>query len=90
VQNIENTQKSLLKGESESQLLSPYAMFKYSIRSELTRKYYERRLRKFLDFIQFEIGTMRWKRDAMNLEKRAKSIRVGRPLTMRQIGEEAY
>jgi hypothetical protein len=56
VQNIENTQKSLLKGESESQLLSPYAMFKYSIRSELTRKYYERRLRKFLDFIQFEIG----------------------------------
>ena len=31
-------------------------MFKYSIRSELTRKYYERRLRIFLDFIQFEIG----------------------------------
>ena len=30
-------------------------MFRYSIRSELTRKYYERRLRKFLDFIQFEI-----------------------------------
>lgn len=29
---------------------------KYSIRSELTRKYYERRLRKFIDFIQFEIG----------------------------------
>jgi hypothetical protein len=32
-------------------------MFRYSIRSELTRKYYERRLRKFLDFIQFETGT---------------------------------
>jgi integrase len=32
-------------------------MFKYSIRSELTRKYYERRLRKFLDFIQFEGAT---------------------------------
>ena len=32
-------------------------MFKYSVRSELTRKYYERRLRKFLDFIQFEIGS---------------------------------
>ena len=30
-------------------------MFKYSIRSELTRKYYERRLRTFFDFIQFEI-----------------------------------
>ena len=30
-------------------------MLKYSIRSELTRKYYERRLRRFLDFIQFEV-----------------------------------
>jgi hypothetical protein len=29
--------------------LTPYMMFKYSIRSELTRKYYERRLRRFLD-----------------------------------------
>jgi len=33
-------------------------MIKYSIRSELTRKYYERRLRKFFDFIQFGIGFM--------------------------------
>jgi hypothetical protein len=41
--------------EEQNQLLNPYTMFKYSIRSELTRKYYERRLRKFLDFIQFEI-----------------------------------
>jgi hypothetical protein len=36
------------------QVLSPYSMFRYSIRSEITRKYYERRLSKFLDFIQFE------------------------------------
>lgn len=32
-------------------------MFKYSIRSELTRKYYERRLRTFFDFIDFLIGS---------------------------------
>jgi integrase len=44
----------LSKAEEESQL-SPYMMFKYSIRSDLTRKYYERRLRTFFDFIQFEI-----------------------------------
>ena len=43
------------KEEEEQSQLSPYAMFKYSIRSELTRKYYERRLRTFFDFIQFEI-----------------------------------
>jgi hypothetical protein len=43
--------------EEEQNQLSPYIMFKYSIRSELTRKYYERRLRTFFDFIQFEIET---------------------------------
>jgi hypothetical protein len=47
----------VLEHTPESQLLSPYSMFKYSIRSELTRKYYERRLRKFFDFIQFENAT---------------------------------
>jgi integrase len=41
--------------EEEQNQLSSYMMFKYSIRSELTRKYYERRLRTFFDFIQFEI-----------------------------------
>ena len=30
-------------------------MFKFSIRSEVTRKYYERRLRNFFDFVGFEI-----------------------------------
>jgi len=32
-------------------------MFKYSIRSELTRKYYERRIRTFFDYIGFLIGS---------------------------------
>jgi hypothetical protein len=43
--------------------ISPYMMFRYSIRSELTRKYYERRLGRFFDYIQFEI-------EAQNMEKR--------------------
>ena len=30
-------------------------MFKYTIKTEITRKYYERRLKKFFDFIEFEI-----------------------------------
>jgi hypothetical protein len=30
-----------------------YALFKFSIRTEVTRKYYERRIRQFLDFIEF-------------------------------------
>ncbi len=34
-------------------LSNPYHMFKFSVRSELTRKYYERRIRKFFDFIEF-------------------------------------
>ena len=40
--------------EVQNQFLNPYTMFRYSIRSEVTRKYYERRLRKFFDFIEFE------------------------------------
>lgn len=36
---------------------SPYYMFKYSIRSEVTRRYYERRLRTFFDFIEFSKGS---------------------------------
>ncbi|HEY6588417.1 MAG TPA: hypothetical protein VIY98_09005 [Nitrososphaeraceae archaeon] len=34
--------------------LIPYLMFKYTIKTEITRKYYERRLKKFFDFIEFE------------------------------------
>ena len=29
-------------------------MFKYAIKTDSTRKYYERRLKKFFDFIEFE------------------------------------
>ena len=35
--------------------LTPYLMFKYTIKTEITRKYDERRLKKFFDFIEFEI-----------------------------------
>src|SRR5215203_5806086 len=35
--------------------LTTYLMFKYAIKTEITRKYYERRLKKFFDFIEFEI-----------------------------------
>jgi hypothetical protein len=44
---ISTSTAALEQEESEEQ--RPYTMFKYSIRSELTRKYYERRLRKFFD-----------------------------------------
>ena len=35
--------------------LTPYLMFKYVIETGITRRYYERRLKKFFDFIEFEI-----------------------------------
>ena len=34
---------------------SAYGMFNYSIRNELTRKYYEGRLKKFFDYIGFDV-----------------------------------
>jgi hypothetical protein len=45
----------LKEKEVQNQFLTPYTMFRYSIRSEVTRKYYERRLRKFFDFVEFEV-----------------------------------
>lgn len=44
-----------------------YSQFKFSIRSEVTRKYYERRIRHFLDFINFEI-------DDVNIENRCNTF----------------
>ena len=34
---------------------NPYLMFKYSTRAEVTRKYYERRIRHFFDLIGFDL-----------------------------------
>jgi integrase len=48
-------------------------MFKYSIRSELTRKYYERRLKRFFDFIQFEIEVKDLENRCNDFAERGKS-----------------
>ena len=42
--------------EEKNDLTSRYQIFKFSIRSELTRQYYERRIRRFFDFIEFNPG----------------------------------
>jgi integrase len=44
---------TLLQDNIESISSNPYMMFKFSVRSEITRKYYERRIRLFLEFINF-------------------------------------
>ncbi|HEY9492076.1 MAG TPA: hypothetical protein VIP56_08830 [Nitrososphaeraceae archaeon] len=43
--------------ENIQDVTSPYYMFKYSIRSEVTRRYYERRISTFFDFIEFMVGS---------------------------------
>jgi hypothetical protein len=57
------TQMQDKKGESISS--NPYVMFKFSVRSETTRKYYERRIRFFLDFINFGL-----EKNKNNIEER--------------------
>src|SRR5215203_611581 len=42
--------------EGHNKEMTPYLMFKYAIKTEITRKYYERRLKKFFDFIEFEMA----------------------------------
>ena len=44
----------IISKEGHNNELTPYIMFKYAIKTELTRKYYERRLKRFFDFIEFE------------------------------------
>jgi hypothetical protein len=63
--------------DEEQNHLSPYIMFKYSIRSELTRKYYERRLRPFLDFIQFKIEIKDVEERSNDFAKKSKNVLVG-------------
>lgn len=44
------------KDKSTTDLTNSYYMFKFSVRSETTRKYYERRIIRFFDFIEFHSG----------------------------------
>jgi hypothetical protein len=54
MQSNDSLVDSLLK-EGHNKELTPYLLFKYAIKTEITRKYYEKRLKKFFDFIEFEI-----------------------------------
>jgi hypothetical protein len=47
--------QTLLEGNKIASDLTPYQMFRFSVGSEVTRKYYERRIRRFFDF-KFGIG----------------------------------
>lgn len=47
--------QSITDEKIENNLSNPYYMFKFSVRSEVTRKYYERRIKRFFDFIDFSL-----------------------------------
>ena len=73
--NYNNTPDTLQLKEKgvQNQFLKPYTMFRYSIRSEVTRKYYERRLRKFFDFIEFEVEIKDMERRYNDFAEKGKS-----------------
>jgi hypothetical protein len=52
---VANSTTQLQNNGAEGISSNPYVMFKFSTRSEITRKYYERRIRHFLDFIKFDL-----------------------------------
>ena len=52
---INDVLTEIISKEGHNKELTPYLMFKYAIKTNITRKYYERRLKKFFDFIEFEI-----------------------------------
>ncbi len=45
----------IISKEGHNKELTPSLMFKYALKKDITRKYYERRLKKFLDFIGLEM-----------------------------------
>ena len=49
----------------EGIISGPYVMFKFSIRSEITRKYYQRRIRHFFDFIKFDLENKNMSKNAV-------------------------
>jgi hypothetical protein len=51
--NIEQNKHTFNGAQQSTRRDIPYAMFKFSTRSEVTRKYYERRIRLFFDFTKF-------------------------------------
>ena len=53
---INDVLTEIISKEGHNKDLTPYLMFKYASKTEITRKYYERRLKKFFDFIEFEIA----------------------------------
>ena len=53
---INDVLTKIISKEGHNKELTPYLMFKYAIKTDITRKYYERRLEKFFDFIDFEIA----------------------------------
>ena len=44
-----------IESDTNEVVSEPYQLFAYSIRNGTTRKYYERRLKKFFDFINLDI-----------------------------------
>jgi hypothetical protein len=51
--SIDHTLTEIISQEGHKEL-TPYLMFKYAIKTDLTRKYYERKLKKFFDLIEFQ------------------------------------
>ena len=53
---INDVLTEIISKEGHNKELTPYLIFKYAIKTDISRKYYERRLKKFFDFIDFEIA----------------------------------
>ena len=50
---INDVLTEIISKEGHNTKLTPYLMFKYATKTETTRKEYERRLKKFFDFIKY-------------------------------------
>jgi len=72
----------IILNEGHNKELTPYLMFKYAIKTEITRKYYERSIMKedrenFLNLLNSQLQIWILKLNATSLQKKQRIIQIG-------------
>lgn len=66
----------IISKEGHNKELTPYLMFKYALKKDITRKYYERRLKNSLTLLDLKWKIKTLNIDTINLQKKQKIIQI--------------
>ncbi len=66
----------IISKEGHNKELTPYLMFKYALKNNITRKYYERGLKNSLTLLDLKWKIKTLNIDIINLQKKQKIIQI--------------